>query len=271
MIDRRVSGARVVLLGFGAINQRVLALLRARASAVEIVGVIRRKGEGAGSIRTVADGIPLIGDAADLAKVGADVILEAASREAVREWGAVGLSVARRFVVSSSSAFADDLLLKELRQTAAHHGSRLVLSPGAIAGIDALSAASRLSLREVRHRIVKPPSGWGSALDERERTRGGASILFSGSARECAERYPLNANVTVVSALSGIGLDATRVELVSDPQAVANRHEIHASGEFGSLAVTVENRPLQANPKSSELAALALVRLAENEVTDLVI
>jgi predicted dinucleotide-utilizing enzyme len=33
----------------------------------------------------------------------------------------------------------------------------------------------------------------------------------------------------------------------------------------------VENRPLQANPKSSELAALALVRLAENERTDLVI
>jgi aspartate dehydrogenase len=183
----------------------------------------------------------------------------------------VGLSVAHRFVVSSSSAFTDDLLLKELRQTAAHHGSQLVLSPGAVAGIDALSAASRLALSEVRHRIVKSPRSWGSSLDERERTQGGASILFSGSARECARRYPLNANVTVVSALSGIGLDATQVELVSDPLAVANRHEIHVCGEFGRLSITVENRPLQANPKSSELAALALVRLAENEGTDLVI
>lgn len=266
-----MSRTRVVLLGFGAINQRVAALLQARASAVEIVGVIRRGREKGGSIHTAAGGVPLIANAAELADVGADVILEAASREAVREWGSVGLSVARRFVVSSSSAFTDDLLLKELRQTAAQHGSQLVLSPGAVAGIDALSAAARLSLSEVRHRIVKSPSSWGSALDERERTQEGLTVLFSGSARECAKRYPLNANVTVVSALSGIGLDATRVELVSDPRAAVNRHEIHAAGEFGCLSVTVENRPLRANPKSSELAALALVRLAENERTDLVI
>jgi aspartate dehydrogenase len=174
-------------------------------------------------------------------------------------------------VVSSSSAFTDDLLLQELRQTAARHGSQLVLSPGAVAGIDALSAASRLALSDVRHRIIKSPTSWGSALEERERAQGRVFVLFSGSARECAKRYPLNANVTVVSALSGVGLDATRVELVSDPQVKVNRHEIHASGEFGRLSITVENRPLAANPKSSELAALALVRLAENEGAGLVI
>jgi aspartate dehydrogenase len=100
---------------------------------------------------------------------------------------------------------------------------------------------------------------------------GSPVVLFEGSAREAATRYPLNANVVVVSALSTVGLDQTRVELVSDSTAATNRHEIHAVGDFGSLTLTLENRPLASNPRSSELAALALVRLAENEVAEPVV
>jgi predicted dinucleotide-utilizing enzyme len=37
-----------------------------------------------------------------------------------------------------------------------------------------------------------------------------------------------------------------------------------------SISMTIENRGLQANPKSSDLAALALVRLAEIEVAQFV-
>jgi aspartate dehydrogenase len=74
-----------------------------------------------------------------------------------------------------------------------------------------------------------------------------------------------------VSALSGIGLDRTVTELISDPTTIHNRHEIRAVGEFGSVHITLENHPLPSNPRSSTLAALALVRLAENEVIDLVL
>lgn len=259
---------RVVLLGCGAINSRVLVLLRSRHSPVEIAGVIRRT---QGGSLPAAKGIPAILSRGDLEAARPDVILEAATGEAVRQWGAIGLQVARRVIISSSSAFTDDQLLQELRRTAAAHASQLVLSPGALAGVEALSAAARLSIREVHHRIVKPPASWGIPAGAQESRAPGASVLFKGSARECATRYPLNANVTVVSALSGVGLDATVVELICDPEARANRHEIHASGDFGVLAVSVENRPLQANPKSSELAALALVRLAENEAAELVL
>jgi aspartate dehydrogenase len=96
-------------------------------------------------------------------------------------------------------------------------------------------------------------------------------VLFRGSAREAATRYPLNANVAVVSALAGLGLEGTVVELVSDPSALGNRHELHASRHFGSLDIVVQNRLLLGNPKSSELAALALVRLAENEVAEFLV
>ena len=263
--------ARIVLLGCGAINSRVASLLRSRQSTATVVGVIVRH-PGAVS-REVAPGAVVMTDPADLAALAPDIVLEAASREAVRQWGAVALRAARRVVISSASAFADDDLLRDLKDTARQCGSRLVLSPGALAGVEALSAGARLALREVRHRIIKSPKSWGAAAQAHATSPDPAApvVLFEGSAREAAKRYPLNANVTVVSALASIGLDRTVVELVCDPAITVNCHEIRAAGDFGSLMIRVENQPLPSNPKSSELAALALVRLAENEVADLVL
>ena len=269
--DAKGRSSRIVLLGLGAINRRVAALLQFRQPAAAIVGVITRNRESMQA--NPIEGAKAIATPAELLALAPDLILEAASREAVGEWGEAALKSARHLVVSSTSAFTDDKLLTTLRATARRFGSQLVLSPGALAGMDALSAASRLGLHEVHHRIVKSPQSWAAASGPRT----GAIdphqsvVLYKGPAREGARLYPLNANVSVVSALSGIGLDRTQLELVSDPTAHSNRHEIHAIGDFGSLAIRLENRPLQANPKSSELAALALVRLVENEVADLVI
>jgi aspartate dehydrogenase len=69
----------------------------------------------------------------------------------------------------------------------------------------------------------------------------------------------------VVTSLAGIGLDRTRVELVADPFARTNGHRIMARGGFGKLEITLQNNPLPTNPKSSELTALSLVRLIEQQ------
>ena len=255
---------RVVLLGLGAINTRVAELLHAREADFTVVGVARRS--------TAMPALPALAcakritDSSELTGLSPDVILEAASREAVREWGGAALGAAKRVILSSTSALADDDLRNRLIEAARRQGSYLVLSPGASAGMDALTAAATLQIDEVCHRIVKPPQNWPAAADQNASIdQFKPRVLFSGSARDAADRYPQNANVTVVTALAGIGLDKTRVELVSDPTATSNRHEIRAKGDFGSLNVTIENQPLRSNPKSSELAALALVRLAKNE------
>ena len=70
----------------------------------------------------------------------------------------------------------------------------------------------------------------------------------------------------MISALAGIGLDRTQLALVADPAARHNSHRIEASGDFGRLAVEIENHPLPGNPKSSAMTALNLVRLIENRV-----
>ena len=269
--ETKVPPIRVVLLGLGAINSRVVDLLRSRQSNVAIVGIIARRAESLDR-GPLSEAVRIL-TASDLESLAPDVVLEAASRGAVREWGDAALRAARRVVISSASAFADDDLLRALRATARECGSQLVLSPGAIAGTEALSAAARLGIAEVRHRIIKPPPSWAGAAPRELLNSPGSSpvVLFAGSARAAAHSYPQNANVTVLTALAGIGLDATVVELVSDPSATSNRHEIRVRGDFGSLDIAMENRALLTNPKSSELAALALVRLIENEAADLVL
>src|ERR1700688_1603218 len=105
-IQPRGRAARIVLLGCGAINTRVASLLRSRSSTAVIVGVIVRHPDSLS--RDVAAGVVVTADPAELATLAPDIILEAASREAVREWGAVALRAARRGVIFSASAFADD-------------------------------------------------------------------------------------------------------------------------------------------------------------------
>jgi aspartate dehydrogenase len=44
-----------------------------------------------------------------------------------------------------------------------------------------------------------------------------------------------------------------------------------AQGEFGRMEITLENKPLATNPKSSELTALSLVRMIEHRVRRIVV
>lgn len=256
---------RVALIGWGAIARRFLEIMTERnAAGVEICGICLNANHRDCEIPVH---IPTIVTPEALAGLNADVVIEAAGRDAVAQWGEAALMHARAFVVASTSAFTDDALLDRLIRVAEEHRSQLVIPPGALGGIDALAAAAALPLATVRHSIIKPPPAWRGtgaetlidldALSERK-------TFFVGSAREAARRFPQNANVAAISALAGVGLDRTRIELVADPGALRNQHVIHAEGDFGRLDVAIESRPLPGNPKSSEMTALGLVHLVEN-------
>ena len=271
MTARAKKPLRVALIGWGAINRRVAALLAERHDdAIAIVGVGVRDAAALGDLPAGAERVTT---PEALAGLDLGLVVEAAGREAVGVWGEAALAHAPAFAVASTSAFCDTSLLDRLVAVAERHGSQILVPPGALAGIDALAAASILPLDEVVHRIVKPAAAWRGtgaedlvALDRLT----GATSFFVGTAREAASRFPQNANVAVISALAGVGLDRTRVELVADPAASGNGHRISARGAFGTLDIAIENRPLATNPKSSEMTALGLVRLIENRVRTLV-
>lgn len=262
---------RLALIGWGAINRRIAELQAERGNGdIAIVAVAVRN---AAAATDIPAGARLITAPDELAGLDLDLIVEAAGREAVGIWGKAALGNAPAFAVASTSAFCDDVLLNGLIAKAESSGSQLLIPPGALAGIDGIAAASLLPLDEVVHRIVKPPSAWKGtsaesliALDELAE----AVVFFSGTAREAASRFPQNANVAVITALAGVGLDRTRVELVADPGAGGNGHQLSARGAFGKLDIAIENRALATNPKSSEMTALGLVRLIENRVRTLV-
>lgn len=129
-------------------------------------------------------------------------------------------------------------------------------------------------MAEVRHEVVKPARAWAGTKAETLCDLAGLTApftFFEGNARAAADAYPQNANVAVISAMAGIGLDRTTIALVADPDAHLNSHRIHATGDFGTLNLSLENRPLATNPKSSEMTALSLLRLIENRTSPLVI
>ncbi len=267
MMPRFHKPLRVGFIGWGAINRRVAGLLGERqGSNIALVAVC---------LRDVADAVDLprhaqvVTDPTLLAQLDLDIVVEAAGRAAVVEWAEAALTHAGALAVASTSAFCDTGLLERLIEIAEANGSQLLVPSGALAGVDAIAAASALPMDEVVHRIVKPPHAWNGTpaadlVDLSALTQ--ANTFFRGTARDAASRFPQNANVAVISALSGIGLDRTLVELVADPAAQGNRHELAVRGEFGKLDISIENRPLAGNPKSSDMAALSLVRLVENRM-----
>jgi aspartate dehydrogenase len=263
---------RAVFIGWGAINSRVGALLAARNTAVEIVGIA--------AIDTTENraliplGIRFLTSPSELAVLRPDLVIEAAGRAAIDAWAEAALAAAPTVIIASTSAFCDEALLARLLDVATQHGSRIVIPSGAIGAVDALSSAAVLGLHEVSHQIVKPPIAWRGTTAEKLldlESLNHRVVFFSGTAREAASHYPQNANATVVTALAGLGLDKTRVEMVADPGVRINGHRIMAVGAFGRLEILLENNPLATNPKSSELTALSLVRLIEHQTNSIVI
>ncbi|MET0445618.1 MAG: aspartate dehydrogenase [Pseudorhodoplanes sp.] len=263
---------RVVFVGYGAINSRVGDLLKKRGAPVEIVGVATR--DDPVERARIPQGVAFLGVPSELAALKPDLIVEAAGRAAIDAWAPAALASSPLMIIASTSAFTDDALLPRLLAIAEQNGSRIILPSGAIGGIDAIASAATLGLDRVVHQIVKPPIAWKGTqaeslldLDALKERR----LFFTGTAREAASRYPQNANATVVTSLAGIGLDRTEVELVADPGAKRNGHIITAEGGFGRMTVHLENNALATNPKSSELTALSLVRLIEQQSRPLTI
>jgi aspartate dehydrogenase len=139
------------------------------------------------------------------------------------------------------------------------------LPAGAIAGLDGLLAARLAGLDEVTYTSFKPPHAWrGTAaeqvldLDHSEAER----EFFAGSAREAALAYPKNVNVGVAIALVGLGMDATRVRLVSSRNVSDPLGRIEASGAFGYFRFDIFARAAVDNPKTSALTAYSIVQCA---------
>jgi aspartate dehydrogenase len=190
--------------------------------------------------------------------------MECAGHSAVKEFAAPLLQAGIDVIISSVGALADDRVRNELL-TAERGGGRALLPAGAIAGLDGLLAARLAGLDEVIYTSFKPPHAWKGTAAEQVLDLNHSELereFFVGSAREAALAYPKNVNVGVAIALVGLGMDATRVRLVSSRNVTDPLGRIEARGAFGYFRFDIFARAAAENPKTSALTAYSIVQCA---------
>ncbi|MEM2878219.1 MAG: aspartate dehydrogenase [Candidatus Hadarchaeales archaeon] len=198
-----------------------------------------------------------------------DLVVEAASQEAVRQYSLDVLKSGKNLMVMSVGAFSDEKLLSRVRKMADAKGRRVYIPSGAILGIDGIKASQIGGIEKVLLVTRKPPSAlaYSDYLKSRRISVKGLKspkIVFEGPAREAVKAFPASVNVAATLSLAGIGFDRTRVRVVADPTISRNVHEIWVRGKFGSLFTQAHNLPFPESRRTSYLAALSAIRTLKN-------
>lgn len=255
----------VGILGSGTIGRYVLdAIVNGEVENASVEVVCGRSDKSRGKDRVQSLNIPWITDAKELLNYGLDVVVEAASHDALEKYGHMILGSGISLIPMSLGALVDGELLDSLIRVAEENNSVLYVPSGGIGALDAIQAAKCSHINKVTMTTRKPPQAWKGievveAMDIDLDTLTEPVTLFEGTAGDCVKDYPQNINIAAALSLAGIGFDKTIIKMVADPNTKSNTHEIHVSAESGNIDVRLENVPMVENPKTALLACLSAV------------
>jgi aspartate dehydrogenase len=254
---------RVGLIGLGAIARSVLGHLPVGFVAG---GVLVREQRAAEARDELPDAIEVVRTPDELLALDLAAVLECAGQAALARFGEAILEGGADLIAASTGALANDELRSRFAAAAARGGSRLIVPAGAIGGLDALGALRPGGLSRVAYTSIKPPIAWRGTPAERvvdlSSVRESVTV-FQGSAREAAQLFPKNANVSVTVALAAGALEETLVTLVVDPGVSENIGVIEADGLLGSLRLELRGPGSADNPRTSAITALSLIQALE--------
>ena len=246
---------RVGLLGLGAINSVVCSELVAGAvPGARVVAVVTTGGE--------APPEPVVLTDVDTLVQTVDLVVEAASHEALDDHGEAILAAGCDLLAVSVGALADERLFERLSTSGP---GRLTLTTGAVGGLDLLQAAARAGpLESVKLTTTKRSSSlvqpWmDSALISMLKQGAARMEVFRGSARDAACRFPRSLNVAAALALALGSWDGVEVVLIGDPDATATVHTIDAVSATGSYHFEMTSA-VSNNPMTSSVTAFAVLR-----------
>lgn len=201
-----------------------------------------------------------------------DIVVEAASQDAVRNHALSILQNRRDLMIMSVGALLDESILDVLLEACSEFKKSIYLPSGAIAGLDAIKSVKNEIESLTLVTTKNPKSLKGAKFFEIHPididTIKNPVTIFDGNAKEAVKLFPANINVAALLSLAGLGSEKTKVRIVADPNTDKNTHSIEARGKFGKITITVENVPDKNNPKTSRLAILSAIECLRGICSD---
>jgi aspartate dehydrogenase len=198
-----------------------------------------------------------------LAATPVDIIVEAASQDAVRDNALSILQNRKDLMIMSVGALLDESIFDIILDGCKDFNKRVYLPSGAIIGLDGIRSVkdeldSAILVTTKNPKALKGAIFFETSKIDLDSIRD-ATTIYEGSAQEAVKLFPANINVAALLSLAGIGSLKTRVKIIADPTTDKNIHEIQAQGKFGKISIRVENVPSESNPKTSRLAILSAI------------
>ncbi|MCC7518421.1 MAG: aspartate dehydrogenase [Verrucomicrobiae bacterium] len=251
---------RIGIVGCGAIGgqlaRSIVRFFQDRARLMVLCDLDERKARAiADELAPVPEVLPM-----ESVPVHCDLIIEAANGKVVRNLVPKALDMGRDVIVMSVGGLVE--IYEEAFALARRKNANLWIPSGAVAGIDGLEAAMTGGVTSVCLTTRKPPAALEGApyLAEKGLCPDGLAeetVIFEGSARDAIRGFPQNVNVAATVSFAGLGLDQTRVRVVTGPGISTNSHELEVEGAFGRMTTRTDNVPSPQNPKTSYLAVLS--------------
>jgi len=264
---------RIGLLGCGAMGTQIaLAIDSGKINATLTHVFDESKGKSQLLVEKLSNKPEIVENSHLLSSNPIDIVVEAASQDAVRDAGLSILQNKKDLMIMSVGALLDESIYDILSDACEHFKKTIYLPSGAIAGLDGIKSVKdeleSLTITTTKHpRSLKGAKFFENSdvnLDEIN----SPTVLFEGTAKEAVSLFPVNINVAALLSLTGIGSEKTGVKIVADPNADKNTHHIEATGKFGKMTFTIENYPDENNPKTSRLAILSAIQTLRKYCSD---
>lgn len=188
-----------------------------------------------------------------------DLVVEAVNAKNTRSLIQQALKAKRHVLAMSVGKL---LNAKSLFTLAEKRGCSLLIPSGAIAGIDAIKAASLRKISSITLTTRKPSSGFVDVAFIKEKgidlsriTK--ETIVFEGDVNTAVKLFPQNINIAATLALASQAKSKMTIRLITSPKYKTNSHEVEVVGDFGRMVSLTENVVCPDNPKTSYLAVLS--------------
>lgn len=194
-----------------------------------------------------------------------DYVAEAASVQAVRDYGERIVRGGSNLVVLSIGAFADQEFYEQMKASAVQGHSRIYIASGAVGGFDVLRTAALMSSITASIRARKSPASLQNTPLFREGLLDVAAVeqVFSGTTKEAIAILPTKVNVAIATALASAGPENTKMTIEVVPGFKGDEYKIEVKGEEVWAELNIYSR-------TSAIAAWSVVEVLQNAVSPIV-